>query len=141
MIDAKDAAYTIALFCRLNTRARLTRPLRGGEIGLLVYLDSDETVHTSVAAASFFMISKAAISGLVKSLEQKGLIRREKSEADARQYDLFVTDEGKRIVKVVAEAYEKRVVDLSSIIGEDEFEKFIETMNKANDYIAEELNA
>ena len=141
MIDAKDAAYTIALFCRLNTRARLTRPLRGGEIGLLVYLDSDETVHTSVAAASFFMISKAAISGLVKSLEQKGLIRREKSEADARQYDLFVTDEGKRIVKVVAEADEKRVVDLSSIIGEDEFEKFIETMNKANDYIAEELNA
>ena len=139
MIDAKSAASTIALFCRLNTRARITKPLTGGEIGLLFYLDSDETIHTSVAAASFFMISKPAISRIVMSLEKKNLIFRKKSSSDARVSELYLTGSGKEIIQVVTDAYEKRTETLRRKIGAEEFERFIKTMDEANLIIAEEL--
>ena len=139
MIDAKSAANTIALFCRLNTRARITQPLTGGEIGLLFYIDSEETVHTSVAAASFFMISKPAISRIVMSLEKKGLIFRKKSASDARVMELYVTGKGKEIVRIVSEAYEKRTESIRNRIGTEQFDRFITMMNVANSIIAEEL--
>ena len=139
MIDAKSAASTIALFCRLNTRARITKPLTGGEIGLLFYLDSDETIHTSVAAASFFMISKPAISRIVMSLEKKNLIFRKKSSSDARVSELHLTGSGKEIIQVVTDAYEKRTETLRRRIGAEQFDRFIKTMDEANRIIAEEL--
>jgi DNA-binding MarR family transcriptional regulator len=139
MIDAKSAASAIALFCRLNTRARVTQPMTGGEIGLLVYLDSEETVHTSVAAASFFMLSKPAISRVVASLENKGLVTKRRSESDARVIELYVTDKGKEIIQIVLDSYEKRTANLRKKIGAAKFDQFIKTMNEANSIIAEEL--
>ena len=140
MIDDKSAVETIALFCRLNTRARKTSPMTGGEIGLLFYLDSGKTVHTSVAAASFFMISKPAVSRVVMSLEKKGMVVKKRSVSDARIIELHVTGKGKEIIKKVSDVYKKRIENIRSKVGSEKFDQFISTMDEANGIIAEELS-
>ena len=139
MIDAKSAGETIALFCRLNAKVQITKPLSGGEMGVLLYLDSEATVHTSVAAASFFMISKPAISRVVMSLEKKGLVIKKRSASDARVIELYVTEKGKEIIKIVSDAYAKRIENIRRKVGAEEFDQFIRTMDVANEVIAEEL--
>lgn len=139
MVDSRNAAKTISLFCRLNTRSRVVKPLRAGEIGLLFYLDSDNTVHTSVAAATFFMISKPAVSRMVMNLEKKDLISRKRSETDARVIELHVTDKGREVIKTVSDVYRRRTEKLREKIGTEEFDHFIELMDQANGIIAEEL--
>lgn len=139
MIDSHKAAQIITLFCRLNTRARLNNSFSTGEIGLLLYLSNKETIHTSVEAASYFKVSKPAVSKVVASLEQKGLISKTRSASDARVIELQVSDKGKSALLSLLRAFEDIADNLRSKIGEEEFDRFIETMDKANSIIAEDL--
>ena len=139
MISDREAALSVSLFCRLNIRAKLTSPLRGSDIGLMFYLASEETEHTAAAAATFFMVSRAAVSGMVKSLLSKGLIVKEQSDVDARNYILSLTEEGKKIQKIVEEAYEKKVRVLRDKLGDDNYETFIQLLGRANGVISDEL--
>ena len=139
MINDRDAALSIALFCRLNTRAKSTKPLRGSELGLLCYLGSEDTEHTAAAAAAFFMISRAAVSAMVKSLMAKNLILKEQSEIDARNYNLRLTEEGERIRQIVEEAYESRMRILRDSMGSEDFDTFIRLLDRANEIISGEL--
>lgn len=77
MIDTERAARAIGRFCRLNIKGRSNKSLSPGEIAIMLYLFSKRTVHTSVEAASYFMVSKPAISKIVTSLEQRSDIKRE----------------------------------------------------------------
>ena len=139
MIDTERAAKAIGLFCRLNIKGRLNKSLSPGETAILLYLFSEKTVHTSVEAASYFMVSKPAISKIVTSLERRGLISKKKSESDARVIELQLTDEGRNIATSVLESFAETTDLLKNMIGEDEFDSFIETIERANIIIAEEL--
>ena len=139
MIDTERAARAIGRFCRLNIKGRSNKSLSPGETAILFYLFSENTMHTSVEAASYFMVSKPAISKIVTSLEQKGLISKKKSETDARVIELQLNDKGEDIARSVIESFEKTTDLLKSMIGEDDFDRFIEIIEKANVIIAEEL--
>ena len=139
MIDTERAAKAIGLFCRLNIKGRSNKSISPGETAILLYLFNESTVHTSVEAASYFMVSKPAISKIVTSLERRGLISKKKSESDARVIELQLTDKGRNIATSVIGSFEKTTDLLKSMIGEDDFDRFIEIIEKANVIIAEEL--
>lgn len=48
-----------------------------------------------------FYLTKGAITKAVKKLEKNGLIKREKSDNDKRQYELTLTSKGKETIYVV----------------------------------------
>ena len=139
MIDTERAARAIGRFCRLNIKGRSNKSLSPGEIAIMLYLFSERTVHTSVEAASYFMVSKPAISKIVTSLEQRDLISKEKSALDARVIELQLKDKGRCAIMSVIESFEKITDLLKGKIGEDDFDRFIEIMENANDIISEEL--
>ncbi|TDO32682.1 MarR family winged helix-turn-helix transcriptional regulator [Paractinoplanes brasiliensis] len=57
--------------------------------------DGMETRHAAEAAA----ISKATLTGVVKTLEGKGLIRKQGREDDRRLVEIHLTDDGKRLME------------------------------------------
>lgn len=75
-------------------------------------------------------IEPTSLSRLLKTMEDKGLIYREKDENDRRVVKLFLTKKGLELKKIS----KKMVVDYNQSIyeeiGHDNMEKFLETMNK-----------
>jgi DNA-binding MarR family transcriptional regulator len=57
--------------------------------------DGVETRHAAESAA----ISKATLTGVVKTLEARGLIRRQVSQADRRLVNLELTPEGRALME------------------------------------------
>ena len=85
------------------------------------------------------MISKPAISRVVMSLEQKGLITKKRSASDARVIELHLTDRGMDVIREVSDSFEKKTDSLRRKLGSEEFDRFIRLMDDANIIIAEEL--
>jgi DNA-binding MarR family transcriptional regulator len=72
----------------------------GGQVSLLFAVKQSPGVGVRGLAARERM-SPAGMSGHVRRLVALGLLRREPDPADARRHGLYVTDEGKRILRLV----------------------------------------
>lgn len=77
----------------------------------IVVLSSLNTVSTASQIAQDYDVSKALLSRSVKLLKEKGYIVSTISEQDKREQDLALTEEGRVVADVIAEAnrnfYEK----------------------------------
>lgn len=79
-------------------------------------------------------ISSAALSEVLSKLEAKGLITRTRSEADRRQLDIVLTDEGAQTARQMLarkEAFEK---DSLSVLTEDEKHELRELLKRVRDH-------
>lgn len=75
-------------------------------------------------------IEPTSLSRLIKTMENKGLIYREKDEIDRRVVKLYLTKKGlelKKISKNMVVDYNKSIYDE---IGKEEMENFLNTMEK-----------
>lgn len=72
----------------------------GGQVSLLFAVKRMPGVGVRELAAQERM-SPPAMSGHVRRLEKLGLLRREQNTRDARRQGLYVTEEGRRIVRLV----------------------------------------
>lgn len=75
-------------------------------------------------------IEPTSLSRLLKTMEEKGLVYREKDDVDRRVVKLFLTKKGlelKKISKKMVVDYNKTIYDE---IGQDEMESFLTTMTK-----------
>ena len=70
----------------------------------IVVLSSLDTVSTASQIASDHDVSKALLSRSVKLLKEKGYIVSTISEQDKREQDLSLTEEGRAVADVIAEA-------------------------------------
>ena len=74
-----------------------------------------------------FYLTKGAITKAVKKLEKNGLIKREKSDNDKRQYELTLTSKGKETIHVVEKINSKweKIMELDNVSDEfyEEFTK------------------
>ncbi len=93
-----------------HTLAKLD--LRPGQFAVLVIIDQNPgTSQSSVSAA--LGIQKANFVATIADLEKRGLVRRRKSETDARTYSLGLTPRGRTLLQHAAElqsVHEARVV-------------------------------
>jgi len=72
--------------------------LRPGEFAVLVLIDRNPgTSQSSVSTA--LGIQKANFVATIADLEQRGLVRREKSESDGRSYSLGLTAKGRSVLQ------------------------------------------
>jgi DNA-binding MarR family transcriptional regulator len=93
-----------------HTLAKLN--LRPGQFAVLLVIDQNPgTSQSSVSAA--LGIQKANFVSTIADLEDRGLVRRRKSDADGRTYSLGLTQRGRSVLQHAAElqsVHEARVV-------------------------------
>jgi DNA-binding MarR family transcriptional regulator len=109
---------------------RLSRELRrevrllgvtAGQVSLLFAIDRQPGVGVRELAAQEH-VSAAGMSRHVRGLVERGLIRREANPSDARRHGLYVTDEGKRIIRRVKSRRTEWLADRLRMLSEDDLE-------------------
>ena len=122
---------------RMLKQSRLTLTGAQMEMMLVIYLN-DNRLSPVVAGESLGM-KKAAVSRLARSLNDRGLIRKIKSEEDERCVFLELTDDGNRELD---ENY-KEVLGpfylLKEKLGNDEYLRLIELVKKADGILREDI--
>lgn len=95
---------------------------------VLISIKKDGIPVTKIAP--LMGIEPTSLSRLLKTMEEKGLVYREKDLKDRRVVKLFLTEKGLELKKVSRKMvfdYNKAIYDH---VGQDEMEAFLETMAK-----------
>ena len=83
---------------------------------------------TAKELAEYLSIDKGYMSRMMQNLEKKGLIERVKSEKDAREKHLRLTEEGKKLNLLLEEKADQRILRQIEGIGGEDFEKLLDAM-------------
>ena len=83
---------------------------------------------TAKELAEYLSVDKGYMSRMMQNLEKKGLIERVKSEKDAREKHLRLTEEGKKLNLLLEEKADQRILRQIEGIGEEDFEKLLDAM-------------
>ena len=83
---------------------------------------------TAKKLAEYLSIDKGYMSRMMQNLEKKGLIERVKSEKDAREKHLRLTEEGKKLNLLLEEKADQRILRQIEGIGEEDFAKLLDAM-------------
>lgn len=76
----------------------------------------------------------SAVSQMIKDLEGKGLVVRERGGGDFRSVTLALTEEGRRLAEGVDEAYTAFARGLFEEIGYDDMRSFLATLGRIVGY-------
>ncbi|MCL2889399.1 MAG: MarR family winged helix-turn-helix transcriptional regulator [Eggerthellaceae bacterium] len=76
----------------------------------------------------------SAVSQTLKSLEEKGYIRRERQSADSRAVSLILTKQGTQIAAELGCMYDEHFGELLEYIGEEDAQHLLRTLEKVLDF-------
>ena len=93
---------------------------------VLAVVDGDPSPIGPSVIAGRMMVTRATMTGLLDSLEARGLIERRPSGADGRQRLVQLTPEGRRITRRLVPEMHRFERDLMSCLSDDELEAFLE---------------
>lgn len=132
-------------FRRLNIASMMPSEITPMEFHLLMsVLEVGEQQGNSdvrVSAACHNMhASNAAVSRMLRVLEEKELVYREVDTKDRRNTYIRLTEKGKNICKEVQTGMDDFVEAIFRRIGEENVEKIMELMNRMYDIAEEEIN-
>lgn len=85
---------------------------------------------TAKELAEYLSIDKGYMSRMMQNLEKKGLIQRVKSETDAREKHLRLTEEGERLNLLLEEKADQRILRQIDGISKEEFQALLDAMAK-----------
>ena len=92
--------------------------LRPGQFAVLVMIDQNPgTSQSSVSAA--LGIQKANFVAVIADLENRGLVRRRKSDTDARTYSLCLTPRGRSLLQHAVELQSRHEARVVAQIGNE----------------------
>jgi len=91
--------------------------------------------------AKFLHQSPSAVSQVLKSLEEKGHLKREKMQGDYRAVSLELTESGLALAQEAVRIHETQFSDLLQFIGHDETEHLLSTLEKILDYQKEQAES
>ncbi len=143
---ARELMKTIRRFNRLHwAKSPLIADLdlRPNEVFLLLSLaraaeSGGEGIRASDLSSNIG-VSAAHVAQIITSLESRGLVVRELDKADRRVVRVKMTEEGTSMVRRAGEAFESAFNGLVNRLGEQECDRLIELLNKANEYFIEFL--
>ena len=99
----------------------------GSVIGYLAHAEGD-VYQRDVEA--HFSVRRSTASRMLGTLEEKGLIRRESVESDARLKKILLTDDGWELHRYVSGAISRIGEDATAGISDDELQAFYLTLQK-----------
>ena len=85
--------------------------------------------------AEKMVISKGAVSQIIKNLENKALVKRELEETDRRNRYLVIEEKGLETIARAEKHAEKLREEYMDLIPDRELENYIETQRKFTEYL------
>ena len=83
---------------------------------------------TAKELEEYLSVDKGYMSRMMQNLEKKGLIERVKSETDAREKHLRLTEEGRKLNEILEEKADQRILRQIYNINEDEYKVLLGAM-------------
>lgn len=84
-------------------------------------------------------VSKAAVSGTIKSMEENGLVKRKQSMLDGRAKELVVTRKGKEEFEKMEEIFNQTDKEVSSMLNKEDRKTFLDLISKLQKAIEKDL--
>jgi len=116
--------------------ASLLESLRGENAVLTWLVRQEEDVHPGDLAEKLSLVP-GRMTDILKTLEKKGMIRRERDPEDRRRVLVRITSKGARSVTERREQIRVQYSGLYEALGLDDTVKLIELLHKVNRYFDE----
>ena len=116
--------------------ASLIESLRGENAVLTWLVRQEEDVHPGDLAEKLSLVP-GRMTDILKTLEKKGMIRRERDSEDRRRVLVRITPKGARSVTERREQIRVQYSGLYEALGLDDTVKLIELLHKVNRYFDE----
>ena len=102
------------------------------ELYVLMLLSEQDEAHKVYAMdiQNKLSASKAAVSGLLSSLEKRGYIRREIEPENRRKVSLSLTDKGKAELEVCREPFNDLIVEILEDLGYENAHALMERLEQ-----------
>jgi DNA-binding MarR family transcriptional regulator len=103
--------------------------LRPAQFAVLTMIDTNPgTSQSNVSAA--LGIQKANLVAVIADLDERGLVRRRKSDSDARTYSLRLTTRGRLLLRHAAELQLRHETKLVQQIGDEGREQLLKLLER-----------
>ena len=132
------SADAVGMFCRLQMTVKRDLPVRSSEMGVLIYIQKQGDPVTPLMISNFFKIAKPSVTTMVNSLIKKDYLQKTASATDGRSYTISITNKGKELVESTCNEYFRTIEVLEEKMGKEDFEIFIQLIQKANKILGEE---
>lgn len=86
--------------------------------------------------AERLLVTRAAVTAILNSLEVKGLIRRERSELDGRMSLIVITEAGKKLLNRLLPAHFAAERAMASVLGANEKDLLITLLGRLQAHLA-----
>lgn len=126
---------------KMHYLSHLTRHLVEGvtpvEMRVLVVVlfstEREEEVRPSLLSSSLGT-TKSALSQVLRSLEEKGLISRRRSERDSRAVTVELTERGRATLEEIRDECDREMTELVDYIGLDDLRYLKRTVDRITDF-------
>lgn len=135
-----NANIVFSKFARDYMELKKDLPIRPSEMAVINIITKRGGDFTPLAIAELLGVSKPMIAAHLASLEKKGYIYKEGSELDKRSFYVRPTDMAKALADEFEIKQTKILKKIESAVGEDEFDRLIAVLQKADDTIATDRN-
>ena len=141
MHTENDKAYELAqsmskLFCLMKPK-KFIKDIKPSQMMVLIsigHANKTKGFATPSMICDELSLSKSALTAILNTLEEKNLIQRKLSSEDRRMLLLTITDEAKKLHDLYHQNVQSSLLSLTSYLGEEDTEKLIELINKANNF-------
>jgi len=99
----------------------------------ILWLVADQPEIAQIEVGQRLQMERATTMTIVNRLQERGYLRRERSERDGRKQALFLTDEGKSVLEQAKSCIASHEAWLKSRFTEQEIEKLVEMLARIHD--------
>lgn len=122
----------------LDRIGKLLRPLGVSSAGALVLgILRDHGAMPPSELGQRLIVTRATVTGLLDSLERRGLVRRERDHADRRRLTVHITDEGLAILAELRPLVHEEEKRWLSGLSDSELRRFIEMLHRVQSSLDE----
>jgi len=103
--------------------------LSPGRFAALILIDRNPGI-SQTALARAIGSDKSTLTPALDHLVKNGLIRRVRTRSDRRLYELSLTEEGRKVMRVMQESAQRHERELDAIVGPQDREQFVRILRK-----------
>jgi len=131
-----SSANTLSMFCRMQMKKRKDIPIRLSEMGVLIFVHTQNLDVTPVEISRYFNIRKPSVTAMVKRLLEDGYLVKKPSENDGRSYLLRCANKGETLVTETFDDFHAFITELKEGMGNESFNDLIELLDQANQVLS-----
>ena len=119
---------------RLATQHVMPHPMGGRDLMMLDAILQNGNMVKMSEISTYFHITPAAVSQMIRSFEKKNWVERVVLENDRRSVYIKVSDEGRNMIEQNEKHVTEKLVEFIEMLGEEDANALIRIMEKAHEH-------